>query len=111
MRIKPFKLKLSNTPKELIEYCEIASQTFDDINGNLITVKMYKWPNTDRITLLWDKKHNHQNKHIGRMELHWREIASSLDELWSNVGYLTLQMELNGWGVLDLRDMTKMRSF
>ena len=45
------------------------------------------------------------------MELHYKELFSSIGEIMKNREYLTDVMNENDWGLLDLRDMNAVREF
>ena len=101
---KPKKLSLT-VPSIVRQYCCVGCK--DVLPDEEITAYVYKWYGTDRTSIVFKRK----NRNIGRLELHWMELFGSFRELLENLQYLTLEMRLNDWGVMDLRNLSVKRVF
>lgn len=95
-------------PSVIKDNCEIYSGESGISN---IRMHIYKWSGTDRVSIIWEKKNKNSFKAIGKMELHYKELFSSIGEIMKNREYLTDVMNENDWGLLDLRDMNAVREF
>lgn len=105
MKTKKEKKLTLSVPALVKEHCFVGhKEVLPDEN---ISAFVYLWCGTDRTSIVWKKG----NKVIGRMEMHWMELFASFKECLQELQYLTLEMEVNGWGVMDLRNLTAVRKF
>lgn len=95
-------------PSVVKSTCWIYSNV-SNIEG--VRLNIYKWAGTDRISILWEKQNKTTYKTVGKMELHYTELYHDIGELLKDLDYLTNVMVENGWGLLDLRDLQRVREF